>query len=107
MAESNFIDYVKIHCMSGPGGAGSTHMLRTKGNAKGGPDGGDGGRGGHIILRGNAQMWTLLHLKYRKHIKAEPGGGETETIESELPVKTSYCKYPWVPSLKTLKPVNF
>lgn len=75
MADSNFIDYVKIHCTSGAGGAGSTHMLRTKGNAKGGPDGGDGGRGGHIVLRGNAQMWTLLHLKYRKHIKAEPGGG--------------------------------
>jgi GTP-binding protein len=75
MADSNFIDYVKIHCTSGAGGAGSTHMLRTKGNAKGGPDGGDGGRGGHIILRANAQMWTLLHLKYRKHIKAEPGGG--------------------------------
>ena len=75
MADSNFIDYVKIHCTSGAGGAGSTHMLRTKGNAKGGPDGGDGGRGGHIVLRGNTQMWTLLHLKYRKHIKAEPGGG--------------------------------
>jgi GTP-binding protein len=75
MADNNFIDYVKIHCTSGPGGAGSTHMLRTKGNAKGGPDGGDGGRGGHIVLRGNTQMWTLLHLKYRKHIKAEPGGG--------------------------------
>ncbi len=74
MANSNFIDYVKIHCTSGKGGKGSTHLLRTRGNAKGGPDGGDGGRGGHVIVRGNSQMWTLLHLKYRKHIKADHGG---------------------------------
>lgn len=73
MAGSNFIDYVKIHCTSGKGGSGSTHLLRTRGNAKGGPDGGDGGRGGHVIVKGNAQMWTLLHLKYRKHIRAEHG----------------------------------
>ncbi|MCU0430788.1 MAG: GTPase ObgE [Cytophagaceae bacterium] len=78
MAESNFIDYVKICCRSGKGGAGSHHFFRAKGVPKGGPDGGDGGRGGHIILRGNAQHWTLLHLKYRKHIIAKPGemGGE-------------------------------
>lgn len=73
MASSNFIDYVKIHCTSGRGGAGSAHFYRARGIPKGGPDGGDGGRGGHIIVRGNAQMWTLLHLKYRKHIKALPG----------------------------------
>ncbi len=73
MAGSNFIDYVKIHCTSGRGGAGSAHFYRGRGIPKGGPDGGDGGRGGHVIVRGNAQMWTLLHLKYRKHIKAEPG----------------------------------
>ena len=75
---SNFVDYVKIFCRSGKGGAGSTHFLRDRNTAKGGPDGGDGGHGGHIIIRGNAQMWTLLHLKFKKHIFAEhgnPGGG--------------------------------
>jgi len=70
---SNFVDYVKICCRSGKGGAGSAHLLRVKYNAKAGPDGGDGGRGGHIILRGNKQMWTLLHLKYTKHVFAEDG----------------------------------
>lgn len=77
MADSNFIDYVKIFCASGHGGAGSVHLHRAKYIPKGGPDGGDGGRGGHIILRANAQFWTLIHLKYRKVIKAEngtPGG---------------------------------
>lgn len=72
---SNFIDYVKIHCQSGKGGQGSQHMFRAKGVPKGGPDGGDGGRGGHVILRGNKQMWTLLPLKYKKHVVAEPGVG--------------------------------
>lgn len=70
---SNFVDYVKIFCRSGNGGAGSTHLHRDKTTAKGGPDGGDGGDGGHIILKGNAQMWTLLHLKYKKHIFADHG----------------------------------
>ncbi len=74
MAGSNFIDYVKLFLASGNGGKGSTHLRREKYVPKGGPDGGDGGRGGHIILRGNAQYWTLIHLKYRKHIKAEHGG---------------------------------
>lgn len=73
MAEQNFIDYVKILFRSGKGGAGSAHMHREAMNPKGGPDGGDGGRGGHIILKGNAQMWTLLPLKYRKHIYAGDG----------------------------------
>ncbi len=74
---SNFIDYVKINFKSGNGGAGSRHFRREKFVDKGGPDGGDGGRGGHIILRGSTQQWTLLHLKYRKHIKADNGvGGE-------------------------------
>ncbi len=75
MADSNFIDYVKIMCRSGRGGAGSRHFYRAKYVPKGGPDGGDGGRGGHIILRGNSHMWTLLPLKYRRHIFA--GNGES------------------------------
>ncbi len=81
MADSNFIDYVKINCRSGKGGAGSHSFFRDKLNSSGGPDGGDGGRGGNIILRGNAQMWTLLHLKFRKHIIADPGkpGGKSRS----------------------------
>ncbi|MBL1408508.1 GTPase ObgE [Sphingobacterium faecale] len=71
---SNFVDYVKVCCRSGHGGAGSAHLHRDKFTAKGGPDGGDGGRGGHIILKGSTQHWTLLHLKFRKHIIAESGG---------------------------------
>lgn len=79
---SNFIDYVKIYCRSGKGGAGSMHFHRAKYVPKGGPDGGDGGRGGHIILRGNRNLWTLLHLKYRKHIQATDGGkgGESRSF---------------------------
>jgi len=82
MVESNFIDYVTIYCKSGRGGAGSAHLRREKFVPKGGPDGGDGGRGGHIILEGNRHRWTLLHLKYRKHIKAGngvPGGSQQKT----------------------------
>lgn len=71
---SNFVDYVKIHCAAGHGGAGSVHLHRSRLTAKGGPDGGDGGRGGNVYLRGNDQMWTLLHLKYKRHIKAGRGG---------------------------------
>ena len=92
---SNFVDYVKIFCRSGKGGAGSVHLLRDRTTAKGGPDGGDGGRGGHIIVKGNEQMWTLLHLKYQKHIFAKHGGngsgnnrigkdGESRVIEVPL-----------------------
>lgn len=73
MPDHNFIDHVRICCKSGDGGAGSSHFHRDKFTAKGGPDGGDGGRGGHIILKGNKQLWTLLHLRYRKHIKADNG----------------------------------
>jgi GTP-binding protein len=72
---NNFIDYVKIFVQSGNGGQGSVHFRREKFVPDGGPDGGDGGRGGHIILKGNSQLWTLLHLKYKKHIKAEHGNG--------------------------------
>ncbi len=79
MAEQNFVDYVKINCRSGSGGAGSAHFMRDRTNAKGGPDGGDGGRGGHIILRGNRNIWTLLTLKYRKHVKAGHGGNGSKS----------------------------
>jgi GTP-binding protein len=72
--DSNFVDYVKICCRSGKGGSGSVHLHRSKLTAKGGPDGGDGGRGGHIIVKGNKQFWTLIHLKYRKHVIAAAGG---------------------------------
>jgi GTP-binding protein len=74
MTGSNFIDYIKVFCRAGNGGAGSAHLRREKFIPKGGPDGGDGGRGGHVILKGNNQMWTLLHLKYHRHIFAEHGG---------------------------------
>ncbi len=82
MAQGNFIDYVKIYCRSGKGGAGSMHFHRAKYLPKGGPDGGDGGRGGHIILRGNRNLWTLLHLKYQRHIIATDGGkgGESRSF---------------------------
>ena len=82
MAEQNFVDYVKIHCKSGAGGAGSAHFLRDKVSSKGGPDGGDGGRGGDVICRGNAQLWTLLHLKYKKHVIAESGKPGMGTLKS-------------------------
>lgn len=82
MAESNFVDYVKIFCASGKGGAGSTHFLRTRGNPLGGPDGGDGGKGGDIILRGNRQYWTLLHLKFTKHLKAGHGGHGSKSLRT-------------------------
>jgi GTPase len=77
MASPNFIDYVKINCRSGAGGAGSVHFRREKFAPLGGPDGGDGGRGGHVVLRGNAQLWTLLHLKYTKHVFAKNGEAGT------------------------------
>ena len=73
-SKSNFVDYIKIYCKSGNGGKGSAHFFRSRIQPKGGPDGGDGGRGGHVILRGNSNLWTLLHLKFTKHIKAGHGG---------------------------------
>ncbi len=75
MEKSNFVDQIRIFCRSGHGGAGSKHFMRTKFNAKAGPDGGDGGRGGHIILKGNKNLWTLLHLRYHKNVLAENGEG--------------------------------
>ncbi|MDX2305641.1 MAG: GTPase ObgE [Microscillaceae bacterium] len=97
MASSNFIDYVKIYFRSGAGGSGSVSFRREKHVPKGGPDGGDGGRGGHVILRGNAQLWTLLHLKYRKHIHADDGeagsgkrssGSQGKDVIVEVPIGT-------------------
>src|SRR4051794_9607688 len=97
MEKSNFIDYIRIFCRSGNGGAGSKHFMRTKFNPKAGPDGGDGGRGGHIILRGNKQLWTLLHLRYYKNVIAENGesgsqnnstGREGKDIIIEVPLGT-------------------
>lgn len=74
MTEGNFVDYVKMHVFSGKGGKGSAHLHREKYIAKGGPDGGDGGRGGHVIVKGNKNLWTLYHLKFQRHVKAEHGG---------------------------------
>jgi len=97
LADQNFVDYVKIHCKSGAGGAGFVHFHSDRTNPRGGPDGGDGGHGGHIILRGNAQLWTLLHLKYRKHVIAGKGvkggdgnktGADGEDIILEVPLGT-------------------
>lgn len=94
---SKFVDYIKIHCKSGHGGAGSAHLHREKFIEKGGPDGGDGGRGGHIILRGNSHLWTLLHLRYTRHIKAGNGGNggssrstgsDGEDVIIEVPIGT-------------------
>ncbi len=97
MEKTNFIDYIRIFAKSGHGGAGSRHFLRNKLTAMGGPDGGDGGRGGHIILRGNSQLWTLLHLRYYKNVIAEDGdngdknnctGREGKDIVIEVPLGT-------------------
>jgi GTP-binding protein len=82
MAQSNFIDYVKIFARSGSGGAGSAHMRREKYIPKGGPDGGDGGRGGHIIVKGNEQLWTLLHLKYKRHVFAGNGASGAGALKT-------------------------
>jgi GTPase len=82
MSGSNFVDYVRIFCRSGNGGAGSAHLHKEKYVPRGGPDGGDGGKGGHVILRGNEQLWTLLHLKYKKHIFAESGQNGMATQKS-------------------------
>lgn len=82
MTEGNFVDYVKMYVSSGNGGKGSVHLHREKYITKGGPDGGDGGRGGHVILRGNSNLWTLLHLKFKKHIRAGHGGHGSKSRSS-------------------------
>jgi GTP-binding protein len=94
MASDNFVDYVKIHCTSGNGGGGSTHYRREKYIPMGGPDGGDGGRGGHIILRGNTQLWTLLHLKYNKHSKAGHGSHGSGNFKTGAEGKDKYIEVP-------------
>lgn len=97
MTEGNFVDYVKLHVSSGHGGKGSTHLHREKYIEKGGPDGGDGGRGGHIIVRGNENMWTLYHFKFKRHFKAIPGengskgrstGADGDDIYLDVPLGT-------------------
>jgi len=94
MATDNFVDYVKIHCTSGNGGGGSTHFRREKYIPKGGPDGGDGGRGGHIIVRGNAQLWTLLHLKFKKHVKAGHGVHGAGNLKTGSQGQDEYIEVP-------------
>jgi GTP-binding protein len=94
MASDNFVDYVKIHCTSGNGGGGSTHFRREKYIPKGGPDGGDGGRGGHIYLRGNKQLWTLLHLKFQKHIKAGHGAHGAGNLKTGSQGEDKYIDVP-------------
>jgi len=94
MASDNFVDYVKIHCTSGNGGGGSTHFRREKYIPKGGPDGGDGGRGGHIYLRGNKQLWTLLHLKFQKHIKAGHGAHGSGNLKTGSQGEDKYIDVP-------------
>ncbi|MBG39436.1 MAG: GTPase ObgE [Cryomorphaceae bacterium] len=94
MASDNFVDYVKIHVKSGNGGGGSTHFRREKYIPKGGPDGGDGGRGGHVYLRGNKQLWTLLHLKFKKHVKADHGAHGSSNLKTGSQGKDVYIDVP-------------
>jgi GTP-binding protein len=94
MSESGFVDFIKIFCRSGKGGAGSAHLHRDKFNAKGGPDGGNGGRGGHIILRGNSHLWTLLHLRYKKHIFAGNGQNGSRSLKTGADGKDSIIEVP-------------
>ena len=94
MTEGNFVDYVKIHVASGKGGSGSSHLHREKYIAKGGPDGGDGGRGGHVIVKGNKNLWTLYHLKFKRHIRAEHGGNGSKQRSSGAEGSDEYIEVP-------------
>jgi len=94
MVTSNFVDYVKIYCRSGAGGAGASHFHREKFVEKGGPDGGNGGRGGHIILKGSTHQWTLLHLKYKRHIFAEDGENGSSALKTGANGKDVYIDVP-------------
>ena len=94
MTEGNFVDYVKIHVFSGKGGKGSAHLHREKYITKGGPDGGDGGRGGHVILRADKNLWTLFHLKFKRHVKAEHGGNGSKSRSSGADGQDEYIDVP-------------
>ena len=94
MSNTNFVDYVKIFCRSGNGGSGSAHLRRDKLTSKGGPDGGDGGRGGHVILRGNEQLWTLLHLKYARHVFATHGESGGSSLKTGASGTDAYIEVP-------------
>lgn len=94
MTEGNFVDYVKMHVTSGKGGKGSVHLHREKYITKGGPDGGDGGRGGHVILKGNSNLWTLLHLKYKRHVRAEHGSHGSKGRSSGAEGADTYVEVP-------------
>ncbi len=94
MTEGNFVDYIKVYATSGKGGQGSMHLHREKYITKGGPDGGDGGRGGHIILRGNKNMWTLFHLKFKRHFRAEHGGAGSKSRSTGSDGKDVYVDVP-------------
>ena len=94
MTEGNFVDYVKIHVFSGKGGKGSAHLHREKYITKGGPDGGDGGRGGHVIVKGNKNLWTLFHLKFKRHVKAEHGGNGSKQRSSGFQGEDEYIEVP-------------
>lgn len=94
MTEGNFVDYVKIHVQSGKGGSGSSHLHREKYIAKGGPDGGDGGRGGHVIVKGDKNLWTLYHLKFKRHIRAEHGGNGAKQRRTGAEGANEYIEVP-------------
>jgi GTP-binding protein len=94
MTEGNFVDYVKMHVSSGKGGKGSVHLHREKFITKGGPDGGDGGRGGHVIIRGNSNLWTLIHLKFKRHVKAGHGGHGSKSRSSGSDGEDMYVEVP-------------
>jgi GTP-binding protein len=94
MTEGNFVDYVKMHVSSGKGGKGSVHLHREKFITKGGPDGGDGGRGGHVIIKGNSNLWTLLHLKFKRHVKAGHGGHGSKSRSSGSDGEDMYVEVP-------------
>jgi len=94
MSNANFVDYVKVFCRSGKGGAGSAHLRRDKLTSKGGPDGGDGGQGGHVIIRGNEQLWTLLHLKYKRHVFASHGESGGSALKTGASGDDEYIEVP-------------
>ncbi len=105
-SKSNFVDFVRIFCKSGNGGSGSAHLRRDKITSKGGPDGGDGGRGGHVIVRANRNKWTLLHLKYTRHIKAEHGKAGGKSLSSGAQGKDVYIDVPLGTVVKSIENEN-